>query len=310
MDILSDIFDTIDLRGTLYFHTDFSPPWGVTVPALGQAARFHLVLAGECWLQVASNPPQRLAAGDFALVPGGASHVLTSHPDSAAPPLESVLETARFDGHGTLVLPGGDPGAASRLICGHVSFGRAADHPLLRAMPELIVIRAEERARRPWLDMVLTLLATSLFQDPGALSGVVRRLSEVVLMEALRSAGDEAPEVRRLLAGFADLRIGRAVTAIHRHPERDWTIDTLARAAAMSRTRFAARFRALIGATPMAYLGAWRLQRAAVLLTRTNRGIADIAHSCGYRSAASFSRAFAERFGMTPRGFRQRRGDS
>lgn len=31
-DVLSDIFDTIRLKGTLYFRTDYSSPWAVTVP--------------------------------------------------------------------------------------------------------------------------------------------------------------------------------------------------------------------------------------------------------------------------------------
>jgi hypothetical protein len=47
-DLLSDIFETIRLRGTLYFRTDYSPPWAITVPAYAQAARFHFVIQGRC----------------------------------------------------------------------------------------------------------------------------------------------------------------------------------------------------------------------------------------------------------------------
>ena len=46
MDLLDDILDTLDLKGVLYFRTDFSGPWGVTVPDLTGAARFHLVTQG------------------------------------------------------------------------------------------------------------------------------------------------------------------------------------------------------------------------------------------------------------------------
>ena len=48
MDVLDDILDTLDLKGVLYFRTDFSAPWGVRVPNFGQAARFHLVVHGDC----------------------------------------------------------------------------------------------------------------------------------------------------------------------------------------------------------------------------------------------------------------------
>ncbi|MEC9369374.1 MAG: cupin domain-containing protein, partial [Pseudomonadota bacterium] len=54
-DLLSDIFETIRLRGTFYFRTDYSPPWAVTVPEHRQAARFHLVIQGRCHVQLESG---------------------------------------------------------------------------------------------------------------------------------------------------------------------------------------------------------------------------------------------------------------
>jgi MFS family permease len=50
---------------------------------------------------------------------------------------------------------------------------------------------------------------------PGSIA-VVTRLSEIVFIEA-RFAGDEAPDLRRLMEAFADARIGRAIALIH-HP--------------------------------------------------------------------------------------------
>ncbi|HEV3104473.1 MAG TPA: cupin domain-containing protein [Trinickia sp.] len=46
-DVLSDILDTIELKGALYFRTDFSPPFAIGVPADGKAARFrHVTVPG------------------------------------------------------------------------------------------------------------------------------------------------------------------------------------------------------------------------------------------------------------------------
>lgn len=50
MDILSDVLGLLKLQGTLYFRTEFSPPWGIEVPAFENVARFHLVHRGRCWL--------------------------------------------------------------------------------------------------------------------------------------------------------------------------------------------------------------------------------------------------------------------
>ena len=41
MDVLSDILDTLKLQGTLYFTTEFRPPWGLRVPLHRRVAR-HL----------------------------------------------------------------------------------------------------------------------------------------------------------------------------------------------------------------------------------------------------------------------------
>lgn len=308
MDILSDIFETVQLRGMLYFRTDFTPPWGTTIPELGRATRFHYVLSGECWLRVGDRVPRRLVAGDLVLVPGGAAHILASAPDLPAPPLEEVLRAANYAGEGNVVLRGEQPEATTRLVCGHFTFARGADHPLLRALPDHMVISAQAREQRPWLDAVLNLLVTKVFRHPDAPVAVMTRLSEILLIEALRSAGDEAPAVRQLVRGFGDPRIGQAVALIHRQPERDWTLDDLARAVGMSRTRFATRFRELIGMAPIGYLAEWRLQRAATLLGTTSRPVADIGYACGYVSATAFARAFGDRFGTTPSQWRRQPG--
>ncbi|WP_207000922.1 hypothetical protein [Trinickia mobilis] len=43
-DVFSDIVDTIELEGALYFRPDFSPPFAIGAPAYGKAAQFHLVV--------------------------------------------------------------------------------------------------------------------------------------------------------------------------------------------------------------------------------------------------------------------------
>src|SRR5215469_18145595 len=104
MDILADIFETIQLRGTFYFRTHFSPPWGTTVPRDGRAARFHYVVQGRCWIRVENEAPVELVEGDFVLAPAGASHVLADLPNREAPPLETVIEAAGYRGEDVLAL--------------------------------------------------------------------------------------------------------------------------------------------------------------------------------------------------------------
>lgn len=304
MDVLADIFDAIQLKGSFYFRTHFSPPWGTTVPRHQRAARFHYVVSGSAWIRAESGDSVLLQTGDFAMIPGGASHILADRPMTDAPPLETVLEAAGFRGEALLTVGHGDPAAATQMVCGHFSFGDN-DHILLRALPPIIRITAEQRRDRAWFSEILALLVRRVFEDePGAIAAVTR-LSEILFIEAIRFASDETPELSRVLEAFTDPRIGKAMALIHKEPGRPWTVDHLAREIGMSRTRFADRFHELIGSGPMSYLAEWRLQRAVVALRTSHRSIAEIAFSVGYSNQGAFTRAFKERIGLSPKAYRK-----
>lgn len=245
-----------------------------------------------------------LETGDFILIPNGASHILADQPTDTAPPLETVLEAVGYRGEALLSIGSGDPQAATQLVCGHLTFGSGADHPLLRALPPFIHIAGATRCRRPWFDEVLKMLVIHVFNGhPGSIA-VVTRLSEVLFIEAIRSAGDEAPRLKAMIEGFSDDRIGRAIALIHRDPAKHWTVGMLAREVGMSRTRFATLFHDLIGMAPIGYLAERRLQKGVALLTTTRKTIGEIAPASGYASPAAFTRAFVERFGKSPRKMR------
>lgn len=305
MDVLADIFETIQLKGMFYFRTHFSPPWGTTVPRQDRAARFHYVVKGRCYIQVEGGVPAELSTGDFVLVPNGAKHILTDEPNRQAPALETLLECVGYDGESVFALGQGDPAAATQLVCGHFTFGHGTDHAILRSLPNMIRISARQRTERVWFNEVLCLLVKQVFNDePGAIVAVTR-LSEILFIEAVRHAGDGTPELKRLLEAFVDTRIGRAMALIHREPAHPWTVHQLAGEVGMSRTRFADRFQELVGMGPVGYLTEWRLQRASLALRTTHRKIGEIARASGYASQAAFARTFKERFGVSPKKFRK-----
>ncbi|WP_232280783.1 helix-turn-helix transcriptional regulator [Chloroflexus aggregans] len=75
---------------------------------------------------------------------------------------------------------------------------------------------------------------------------------------------------------------------------------------ASSRSAFAARFSALIGEGPIAYLTRWRMQLAARLLIEyPNVRINEIAERVGYHSEAAFSKAFKRAIGVAPSKYRR-----
>ena len=305
MDILDDILGTPALSGVLYFRTDFSGPWGVQVPDLKGAARFHLVLEGSCRVEPAGIQAATLGPGDMIMIPRGLPHTLADAPGRAAPPLETVLEQAGYDVRQVLTLGETTDSAATKMLCGHFSFRDGAAHPVLDGLPNHILITAETRAENPWLDELLSMLARRAMTEQMGGTSSIKRMSEIVFIEVLRNGIASSTQMDAMLAGFRDRQISRAIQAIHRAPEQTWTVDSLASEAGMSRSSFAERFRAFIGIGPISYLTEWRLQKALSLVHETERSIQEIAGMSGYQSAAAFTRAFASKFGAAPREYRR-----
>jgi AraC family transcriptional regulator, activator of mtrCDE len=305
MDVLSDILDTIELRGTLYFRTRFAPPFAIAVPVFKQAVRFHLVVQGRLHVSTASAVAE-LGPGELILIPKGGAHILADRADREPMALDRVIEESGYDGKGVFVWGGGSTAAGdeTQLVCGHFTFAEGVEHPLLRSLPDLLRITTISRARHPLLDDALQLVIRASYGDRAGADASLRRLSEVVFIEALRAAGDDSVEISRLLAAMADPRIGKALALIHQTPDRPWSIAGLAAEVAMSRSRFAERFQEVIGMAPMSYLAEWRLLRARALVAQSQDPIQVIARKSGFASAAGFSRAFAARFGVSPRAAR------
>lgn len=101
-------------------------------------------------------------------------------------------------------------------------------------------------------------------------------------------------------------RLHRVLDHIHDNPAGDLSLDVLADVAAMSRFHWHRVFRAMTGQTAAQAVRWVRLHKASVLLVQGTTPVARIARSVGYPNVASFARAFADTFGMTPAAFRNR----
>ncbi len=129
MDVLSDVLDTMRLRGTLYFSIELNKPWGVRVPSFRRVARFHLVVRGGVWVRVEhESAPIHLEAGDLILVPHGAMHVLCDAEDSPVQSVDEVVTRAGFTGTGTLVHGGADTGVSPSHYRRATQMEHAAEH--------------------------------------------------------------------------------------------------------------------------------------------------------------------------------------
>jgi len=143
-------------------------------------------------------------------------------------------------------------------------------------------------------------------QAPGS-EVVATRLAEVLFIQVLRAhIASGAERNKGWLHGIFDPQIGTALSAFHDRVNTPWTVESLAEAAGMSRSAFAARFKELLGQTPLEYVTEWRMQKAMQLLQQRDRKHLDVARLVGYESDAAFSKAFKRVVGANPGEFLKR----
>ena len=197
-------------------------------------------------------------------------------------------------------------GAETQLVCGSFRFERRDAHPLVELLPPLIHLRPAETPAAEWLEATLRFLAWETREAKPGTETIVSRLTDVIFVLVLRAWIESVPEGRGgWMGALRERHVGAALAHIHRSPERDWTNASLAEAVGMSRSRFAARFTALVGEPPLTYLSRWRLETAAGLLQDGTLGLGEIASRVGYESEAAFSKAFRRRFGAPPGAYRR-----
>lgn len=189
------------------------------------------------------------------------------------------------------------PGEGSDFTCAAVFFAGGDTHPLVCALPPLVVVPLEAA---PALEQTLAMLLDETGAPRCASRLLADRLFEVLVLQLLRWLLDNREVEVGLIAGLADPRLARALTAVHEQPGGSWTVESMARIAGMSRSAFASHFADTIGQTPLDYLTRWRLAQATSML-REGRSVSTIAHALGYSSHTALSRLFTQRLGMSPR---------
>jgi AraC-like DNA-binding protein len=276
--------------------------WGVRYAAYLRPG-FTIILRGGCWISLDGHDPLRLNEGDFVLLPSAPAFSLYSHPGADRVPREPSWQAVR---HGD---PEGEPDFSS---LGGTFEIEAVNAPLLLTLlPNMIHIRAGD-AGAERLGRVIALIADECAGDGPGQDMILRRLLEVMLVEALRWPGIGEEEVPTgLLSGLRDPALARALRAMHADVRTSWTVSDLANLAGMSRSAFAARFGEILGCGPIEYLSRWRMALAQDALARGGKSLDRLADEIGYESASAFSTAFRRRLGCAPGQFaRARRGEA
>ncbi|WP_169568865.1 AraC family transcriptional regulator [Sneathiella limimaris] len=302
-DIVSEVFSTLRLKAHLYFEAKLATDFSIEIPKERRLIRFHMVLEGACWVVVPDFDPVCLTAGDVVLIPDGSAQILASDPTLKPSPLPKLLTPRNLE-KGVFRYDVEDEAPANRLLCGYCQFDEALDHPVLKTLPPLVLLKLSQTEQDPVLDAFLKPIRKLADQPVQGRDALLTRLIEGLFIQTVMGQYDNTGS-GSFVASLQDWRIAKALTCIHQNPETAWTIDSLAKEAGMSRARFADLFNRLVGIPPIQYLSLHRLSQGRVLLKDTNLGLDEIASRCGYASASSFSRRFKEEFGLGPGAYRR-----
>lgn len=187
--------------------------------------------------------------------------------------------------------------SSAELACALVEFASGMNNPLINALPDILLIPLSASSD---IERAVTILFHEAFHKQCGRQAAMDRLFEYILISLLRHLIDTKALESGILAGLADEKLASAITLMNEHPEQPFTLQDLAKASGMSRSRFANHFRKIVGTTPFNYLTDWRITIATALIKK-GTPINVVAYSVGYTSYAAFTRAFSNKTGYSPR---------
>lgn len=136
-------------------------------------------------------------------------------------------------------------------------------------------------------------------------------LEAIALMQLLWSrlwqtgvltSGQERQEMPDDLKSQKDM-----VAFLYAHYGEKITLDEIAAAGNVSRSKCCRIFKHYLQQSPVDFLNACRLKVSCRLLDTTNQTITEIALACGFNHLSYFSKSFCDAYGCTPREYRRRK---
>ena len=157
-----------------------------------------------------------------------------------------------------------------------------------------------DQARTLALHTTVQALASEMAEQAPGFEVVATRLAEVLVIQFVRAHIASGPARNKEWLRRSSILSWALPGALHDKVNAPWTVESLAEAAGMSRSAFAARFKELLGQTPLEYVTGWRMQKAMQLLEQRDKKLINVARSVGYESDAAFSKAFKRVVGASP----------
>jgi len=308
MDVLAHMMSLMRTKGSLYGRLEFSAPFGFQVPADDGVC--IIVTRGSCFLSVDGSPLVSIVGGDFVFLPTPKFYTFSSSPEMPVRSLLEISSQEEFHRSRLITFDGGQ-GPLTSIVAGCFSLASPERNLLVKHLPPIVHLQGSASHTAPWLQSTLQFIAAEVSQNLPGGTAIVDRLAEVLFVQAMRSriGSSSSTDQPSWLHALDDPQIGEAIQLMHAEPERQWTVDDLARSVSMSRSAFADRFRKMTGETPLEHLTQWRMVKAGSMMRAIPpMKLAEIAAATGYESESSFGKAFRRVMGVSPGNYRANNG--
>jgi AraC-like DNA-binding protein len=308
MDAVAGLLDGPRAREAFLLRSSMDPPWSLLI-ADEAPLTVAAVVRGHAYVLVDDDEPVCMRVGDVAILRGPDHYTVADDPATAPQAIIHPGQRCTTVNGEELVDQwslgvrtwGNSADGADVLLTGTYQFEGEVSRRLLKALPNLIVLRAHE-----WDCPVIPLLADEIVRDVPGQEAVLDRLLDLLLIAVLRAwfarPDADAPGWYR---AAGDPVVGYALRLMHHNPAHPWTVAELAHETGVSRAALARRFHELVGEPPMAFLTNWRIALAADLLLEPGATIGSVAHEVGYGSSFALSTAFKRLRGVSPQQHRR-----
>jgi AraC-like DNA-binding protein len=288
------LLDSIEFDSVVLHAGRYCGPWRASTSGAAKAS-FHLILRGECYLHIPGQPPLPLRARDGVFLLRDVDHHLSPFKDPQARAVaQSMLPLQPDDADGT------------GMACGFFHFHGALSGLVIDSFPDYLVARADDPALAGSATLFELMLAET-GGDPEQPSPLLARLAELLFLYLLRATARRERLDTGLLALARHAEFAPLLDALLRAPAEAWSVESMARASHMSRATFHKRFADACGMPPAQLLLTLRMTIAAQRL-KAGESVERAAGHVGYRSVASFTRAFERNAGMAPGAYRKQNG--